>query len=198
MNELDFLLLIIIVAGAVIGLRRGLIRVLISIVGIYLVVLVAGYAYKPIGDILSGGLDRLSIGFGKIPAHNLVYVVIVVGMTVAVELVSRAVFEETRLRSISSLDGLLGAVVGLFYGALLASLFLVPSQYGMAQSGGGWSTAINGSALVPTLNRVFRDTVLDVVSILFVNGTPELFLNSVSQRVSSLLLNPAWFGWLTL
>ena len=46
MNELDYLLLIIVVVGAAIGLRRGLIRVLISTVGIYLAVIVAGYAYR--------------------------------------------------------------------------------------------------------------------------------------------------------
>ena len=171
MNELDYIIVFIVLLGVGIGLRRGLIRVLISIVGIYATVLVAGYFYKPVGNTISGAFDRVGIDIGLTGAHNFSYFVAVLAMTLIVELVSRSTFEGTRLRSFRTLDTLLGAVVGVFYGALWASLFLVPGQYS-----GAWITAVNQSALVPTLNGVFRDAVLDVVGIFFLNGTPGLFI----------------------
>jgi uncharacterized membrane protein required for colicin V production len=185
-NQLDYLLISIILAGVGVGLRRGLIRILISSVGIYFAVVVAGYAYAPIGEILSNGLGRLSIDLGIVPAHNLVWGIFVIAMLVLAEVLSRYTFEETRIRSLRGLDYLLGGIAGVFYGALLASLFLVPSQYGVARGGGAWTTALFESKLVPTLNGLFRDTVLDVVSILFVNGIPEIYLNSITRTLSHL------------
>ena len=190
-NELDYILIFIILVGVGIGLRRGLVRVLISTVGIYFTVIVAGYAYEPMGDTLSGALSRLGINVSTTAAHNFSYLVVVIAMTVAVELVSRSTFEETHIRVLWRLDNLLGGIAGVFYGALWASLFLVPPQYGLAQTAGAWSTAVFQSELVPTLNRVFRDAVLDVVGIFFVGGTPELYLNPVSQRVAGLFLKLA-------
>lgn len=195
--QLDYLLISMILAGFAVGLRRGLIRVLISIVGIYFAVVVAGYAYAPIGEIVSNGLDRLSIALGIVPAHNLVWGIFVIAMMVLAEVLSLYTFEETRIRSLQSLDNLLGGIAGLFYGALLASLFLVPSQYGVARGGGAWTTALFESQLVPTFNQVFRDVVLDVVSILFVNGTPEIYLNSITRTLSHLphnLLPPLYLA----
>lgn len=189
MNEQDYLIVFIVFLGVGIGLRRGLVRVLISTVGIYFTVVVTGYVYKPIGDMVSAAFDRLGIELGITEAHNITYVVGVIAMTVVVELVSRSTFEETRIVSLRGADTLLGAVAGVFYGALWASLFLVPGQYSVAQSSGMWSAAVYESTLVPTLNKVFKAAVLDVVSILFVKGTPRLYLNPVSQRVSYLFFN---------
>jgi len=188
-NQLDYLLISMILAGVAVGLRRGLIRILISIVGIYFAVVVAGYAYAPIGEILSRGLNRLSINLGVLPAHNLIWVMFVIAMMVLAEVLSRYTFEETRIHSLQVLDNLLGGIAGAFYGALLAALFLVPSQYGVARGGGTWTTALFESQLVPTLNRMFRDVVLDVVSILFVNGVPEIYLNSITRTLSHLPLD---------
>jgi uncharacterized membrane protein required for colicin V production len=196
-NQLDYLLISIILAGVAVGLRRGLIRILISSVGIYFAVVVAGYAYAPIGEILSNGLGRLSIDLGIVPAHNLVWGIFVIAMLVLAEVLSRYTFEETRIRSLRGLDYLLGGIAGVLYGALLASLFLVPSQYGVARGGGAWTTALFESKLVPTLNGLFRDTVLDVVSILFVNGIPEIYLNSITRTLSHLphnLLPPLYLA----
>jgi uncharacterized membrane protein required for colicin V production len=186
MNELDVILIAIILAGIVVGWRRGLVRVFISIAGIYVTVIVAGYVYKPMGDTLAEGFGRLGIGIGTIGAHNFSYLVAVIVMTVVVELTSRNTFEETRIGAVGVLDNVLGAVVGVFYGMLWASLFLVPSQYSVARESSSWSTAVFESALVPTLNRVFQNIVLNVVSIFFIGGVPELYRNHVSQRVAYL------------
>ena len=194
MNELDVVLIGIILAGMIIGWRRGLIRVLISIASIYIIVIVAGYAYKPIGDTLVGGLGRLGIYVGTVGAHNFSYIVVVIALTVASELASRNSFEATQISSLGVFDNVLGVLVGIFYGMLWASLFLVPLQYSAASEASPWASAISGSTLVPTLNSVFQTAVLDIVSIFFINGVPALYRNPVSVQVSS-LWRPLAFSW---
>ena len=165
---------------------------------IYATVLVAGYFYKPVGDTISGAFDRVGIDVGLTGSHNFSYLVAVVAMTVVVELVSRGTFEGTRLRSLKALDTPMGGIVGVLYGALWASLFLVPGQYTAARTGGAWVSAVNQATFVPTLNSVFRDVVLDVVGIFFLNGTPELFINAVFEQVSHLFLNLAQVCFLAM
>jgi len=170
MNELDFLLVFVVLFGVAVGLRRGLIRVMISIVGIYFTVLVAGYVYRPMGGTLAE-----AFGLGMTMMHNFSYLVAVVCMTVVVELASRSFFEDTRLVGLRELDNLLGGIVGIVYGALWASLLLMPVQYGIARTGGAWAQAVLGSKLLPTLNDFFRVTVLEIVSLLFVDDAPPLY-----------------------
>lgn len=196
MNELDFILAFIILVGVVVGLRRGVIRVFISIVGIHFTILVTGYAYQYTGRALSGGL-RL----GHVQMDNFSYIVFVIFLTIVVEVTSRSLFEYTRILTLRGLDNLLGGLVGILYGALWASLFLVPIQYdltpvqyGVVRTGSVWREAVYESTLVLTLNQVFQTVVLNIVGILFIDGTPALYLNDVSRRVSYLLLNLAALG----
>jgi uncharacterized membrane protein required for colicin V production len=170
MNELDYLLLFVILVGVAIGLRRGLMRILISIVGVYPTVLVAGYVYEPVGRIVSEAL-----GLGRVAMDNLAYLVAIAAMTAVVELASHMLFESTRLPALGRLDDLFGGFVGGLYGALWASLLLVPIQYGVAWSGGAWTEALYESALLPTLNEIFRNGVLEIVRVLFLNDLPPLY-----------------------
>jgi uncharacterized membrane protein required for colicin V production len=190
-NELDYILIFIILIGVASGLRRCFVRVLISIIGIYLTVIVAGYAYQPMGDTVTSAAARIGIELGSTEAHNFIFLAVVIAMTVTVEWVSRATFDETRIPSLRGLDNLLGGLVGVYYGALWASFFLVPAQYSVARTGGSWTTAVVQSNLVPTLNQVFQGAVLDIVSIFFIDGTPELYLNPISERVAVLFMNLA-------
>jgi uncharacterized membrane protein required for colicin V production len=189
MNELDFILIFIILIGVSFGARRGAVRILVSIFGIYITVIIAGYAYEPIGNTIARAFRRIGMGMSFTAAQNFAFVVLVIAMTVVVELVSRNTFEETRIKSIGVLDNVLGAVVGFLYGMLWASLFLVPAQYGVSRSGGAWGTALVDSALVPTLNSIFQHAVIDIVSIFFIGGVPRLYRNPVSVRGAHLLLN---------
>lgn len=191
MNELDYILIFIILIGVAIGLRRCFVRVLISIIGIYITVIVAGYAYQPMGDTVTGAAARVGIELGSTEAHNFIFLVVVIAMTVTVEWVSRLTFEETHIPTLRGIDNLLGGVVGIYYGVLWASLFLVPAQYSVARTGGTWTTAVLQSNLVPTMNQVFQGAVLNIVSIFFIDGTPELYLNPISERVVLLWLNLA-------
>jgi uncharacterized membrane protein required for colicin V production len=174
MNELDFILLFVIVVGIAIGMRRGIIRVLISIIGLFFSVIVAGYAYDPMARTLTDGL-----GLGITMMANFSYLVVLAATTVAVEVASRSFFEGTRIVSIGALDNLLGGIAGILYGALWASLLLVPVQFGIASTGGVWTNAVRESTLVPILNDTFRTVVLDVGSFLFVDGIPRLYRPSL-------------------
>jgi uncharacterized membrane protein required for colicin V production len=187
-NELDFILIFIIALGVFIGARRGVVRILVGILGIYITVVVAGYLYEPIGNTIARAFLRINIDMGFTEMQNFTYIVVVIAMTVAVELVSRNTFEETRIESIGVLDNVLGAVAGFFYGGLWASLFLVPAQYAVSRGGGPWSAALAESTLVPTLNNFFQHIVIDVVSIFFINGVPRLYRNRISVEGAQLLL----------
>jgi uncharacterized membrane protein required for colicin V production len=190
-NELDYLLIFIVLIGVAVGLRRSFIRVLISIVGMYVTVVVAGYAYQPMGNTLTGAMARVGIEVGSIEAHNFMFLAVVIAMTVAVEVVSRATFEETRIPSLRVVDNLLGGLVGVYYGALWASFFLVPAQYSVARTVGSWTTAIVQSNLAPTLNQVFQGAVLDIVGIFFIDGIPELYHNPFAESEAYLFMNLA-------
>jgi uncharacterized membrane protein required for colicin V production len=183
-NELDFILIFIILLCVFIGWRRRSVRVCISIVGFYATVIVIGYLYGPLSDIGRRAFNRLGLGdMGITQSEILTYIILLVVMTVIVELLSRNTFVETYILSIGILDPILGAVVGIFYGLFWASLFLVPSQFSVAQTGDTWTATLYGSTLVPILNDFFQTAVLDVVSIFFTRGVPELFRNKVSVNL---------------
>lgn len=184
MNELDFILIFIILLCVFIGWRRRFVRVCISIVGLYATVIVIGYLYGPLSDIGRRAFNRLGLGdMGITQSEILTYIILLVVITVTVELLSRNTFVETYILSIGILDPILGAVVGIFYGLFWASLFLVPSQFSVAQTGDTWTVTLYGSTLVPILNDFFQTAVLDVVSIFFTRGVPELFRNKVSVNL---------------
>lgn len=182
MNELDFLLIFIVLLCVFIGWRRRLVRVCISIVGLYATVIIIGYLYGPLSDTGRRAFNRLGLGMemGVTQSEILTYLILLVALTVIVELLSRNTFVETHILSIGMLDPILGAVVGIFYGMFWASLFLVPSQFSVAQSGDTWTATLYGSTLVPVMNDFFQRAVLDVVSIFFTRGVPELYRNRVS------------------
>jgi uncharacterized membrane protein required for colicin V production len=177
-------------------LRRGVIRVLISIIGFHFTLLVIGYVYQYTGRALAGGL-----GLDRVQTDNFSYVVFLIFLTIVVEVTSRSLFEYTRILSLRGLDNLLGGLLGILYGALWASLFLVPIQYdaspvqyGVIRGTSVWREALSESTLVPILNQVFQTVVLNIVGILFIDGTPELYLNEVSRRVSYLMLSLTALG----
>jgi uncharacterized membrane protein required for colicin V production len=170
MNELDYIILSIVAVGVIIGLRRGFLRVVISIVGFLFIVTATGYAYAPIGRTISGAFN-----LGQTVMFNFAYVMMLVAMTVVVELVSRTVFEDTSLPALQGLDNLLGGIMGVLYGALWAALLLIPAEFAVVRLGGAWTEALQQSVLLPTLNQIFHTVILNIIRPLFVNGVPPIY-----------------------
>lgn len=170
MNALDLILLFVIVVCVAISFRRGLIRVLISILGMYVTVLVAGYLYDTIGWTLSD-----AFGLSLTSMHNFAYLLVVVVVTVVVEILSIAVFEDTRILSLRKLDNLLGGLVGIFYGVLWAAILLVMIKYGVGRTGGTWTDFVLTSTLLPDINNIFDTTVLNIVRPLFLGDFPIIY-----------------------
>jgi len=170
MNELDYVLLFIILLGVVIGLRRCLIRLLISIVGMYLAILVAGYLYDIMGWTLAD-----AFGIGLTSMHNFSFVLVVVVMTFILELLSYKFFEGTQLPVLHKLDNLLGGMVGIFYGALWAAIVLILIQYGITRTGGTLEHYVRESTLVPNLNSMLDQAVFNILNPLFTGGLPEMY-----------------------
>lgn len=170
MNALDLILLVVVMVGAAISYRRGLIRTLISIFGMYVTVIIAGYFYDNIGWTMAD-----AFGLGLTTMHNLAFLLILVVVTAIVEVVSYAVFEETSIPSLRKLDNLLGSLAGIFFGALWAAILLVPIQYGIVRTGGTLTDFVLGSTLVPNLNSMFDTAVLKIARPLFVDGIPKIY-----------------------
>ena len=189
MHEMDAFLIAFLLVGAAIGLRRGVIRVLLSIVGIYFSLIVIGHGYRPISRALSGAFT-----LNRTLTDNFAYTLLLIAMTVLVEVVSRSTFEETKLRAIGGLDNLLGGLVGLLYGALWASLFLAPIQFDIyaTNEASPWTEAVFASELVPRLNNIFQTGVIDIVGIFFNNRIPYLFRNPVSDQLAQAFYHLAW------
>jgi len=185
-EQIDILLGAVILVGAAIGLRRGVIRILISMVGMYPSLIIIGYSYRPISQALSGAFSM-----DRVFTDDFAYVVLLIAVTVAVELLSRAVFEVTHLRAIGKLDHALGGLVGLLYGALWASLLLLPIQYHIYATHytSPWTEAVLASDLIPRLNDVFQTGVINIVGIFFSRPMPDLFRNDVSHLLAQLFLN---------
>lgn len=185
MSGLDVILISIVLVGVAIGLKRGVIRILLSIAGIYATLVVIGHSYRPISRALSGAFSLNRTG-----TDNFTYFVLLVAMTVAVEVTSRSTFEETRLRSVGALDNVMGGLVGVLYGALWASLFLIPVQYDIHRIGlrSSWYEAVSDSNLVPILNNIFQTGIMDILQIFFQDGIPAIFRNPVAMRVAALFL----------
>jgi uncharacterized membrane protein required for colicin V production len=169
MNELDFVLLFVILLGVVAGLRRCLVRLLISVVGMYFIILVAGYLYDVIGWTLA---DAFNLGLTGM--HNFSYLLVVVIMTFIVELISYKFFEATQLLSLRKLDNLLGGVVGVFYGALWAAIVLILIQYGIVRTGGSLRPFVEQSTLAPNLNAMLDQAVFNILRPLFTDGLPNI------------------------
>ena len=105
MNELDFILIIIILMCVFIGWRRRVVRVLLSIVGLYAIVIIIGYLYGPLSDIGRRAFNRLGLGtMGVTQSEILTYLLLLVALTVIVELVSRNTFVETHVLSLGIFD----------------------------------------------------------------------------------------------
>ncbi len=170
MNELDYLLLFVILLGVVAGLQRCLVRLLISVVGMYITILVAGYLYDTIGWTIA---DAFNLGLTGM--HNFAYVLVLVIMTVIVEVVSFIAFEETHLPALRKLDNLLGGVVGVFYGALWAAIVLLLIEYGLAGPGSTMRPYIQHSTLAPNLNEMLDQAVFNVLRPLFTGGLPAIY-----------------------
>ncbi len=145
MNGLDIFIVVLIALGTVLGAYWGLIRQLLSIVGLIAGIAIAGRSYQSVADVLS------SITPTAPDLLNLIaFVLVMVLVSLVVSVIATILRLFVGLLFLGWLDHLLGALLGflqssLVLAALLAALVAFPSV--------GLTDQVAGSRLAPVLGR---------------------------------------------
>jgi len=120
MNVLDIVILILLVVPTLIGLKMGIIKAVLSIVGVIIGVLLAGRFYEPLGKSLTFISDP---GIAKIVAFAIILIVVMIIAGIAAFMLKKIV-SAILLGWVNRLGGaVLGFLLGaIFCGAILSVL----------------------------------------------------------------------------
>jgi len=153
---LDILLVLIFLIICALAVLAGLIRQLFSLLALYLATIAAGLLYPSAAVFVS------AIG-GKTPTLTqfIVFWILFIGVTAALEILLRKGFPDTRLPALSFLDNLLGLLPGAVCGLIVVGLLVATLGYAPQQT---WGRALEGlrittayvwehTALRPLLNQ---------------------------------------------
>ena len=117
MNWVDIVIIIYLVLSVITGFTQGLIRTLLSIIGLIVGILLASHFYKQLGNVLTFISNK---DWANIVAF-IIILVVVMGIAALVAILLRSLIKAIMLGWV---DRLGGAVVGLILGALSVSAFL--------------------------------------------------------------------------
>jgi membrane protein required for colicin V production len=117
MNWLDIVILVCLVVPVFIGLKIGLIKAVLSLVGLIIGVVLASNLYKPLANIM-GFISNENVA--NIIAFIIILLVVMVAATIAVRLL-KFIASVTMLGWV---DHLGGAIFGFLLGAILWSALL--------------------------------------------------------------------------
>lgn len=107
MNVLDILILVVFGLGLVKGAMSGLLRQVVSIVGLFAGLFVAIMLYSALGDWLAPHLGS-NVSFGRALAFVLIWIVVPMGLAFLAGLLTRAL----RVAKLGGLNRLGGALLG--------------------------------------------------------------------------------------
>ena len=144
MNALDIGLLLVLVAGAGIGLARGFVRILIGI----LTLVVAFFLASRYQDAIAGLLTSRHVS--ETPARIGAYVLVFLATMIAGGVVAWVVGKILKLAMLSWADRLAGGALGIV-GALLAAAFLI---HPLVASSHGGSRLLETSKIAPYVSVV--------------------------------------------
>lgn len=119
MNLLDLFILIPVVWGCIRGFTKGLIIGLATLAGLILGILAAWYFAGTLGDFL-----RQYFTFSKDAARIVSYVLIFLTVMLVAWLIGKVIEKTVDMLALGWLNKILGAVVGLVKGAIVAGLLL--------------------------------------------------------------------------
>ena len=119
MSKLDMLLLFPIAVGFIIGLFKGLIREVTSLAAILLGILGAKFFAPTVSVFLVDSLH-----FSKGVASVLSYLILFVGIVIALHLLAKSLEKVFDAMSLGFLNKFMGGIVGAFKYALLVSVLL--------------------------------------------------------------------------
>jgi membrane protein required for colicin V production len=117
MNWLDIVILVAIAGAAFLGLRMGLIRAVLILVGIIVGVVLAGHFSGPLGE-------RLSFIPSEGVAKGVAFAIILLAVLAVAAIVARLLTWAAKVVMLGWVNRLGGAVLGLLLGALFCGALL--------------------------------------------------------------------------
>ena len=143
MNWLDIVIIIVVGIATVIGLRKGIIRMVLTVVGLVVGIFVAGRYYTPFSEYLT---FISSPGWAKVAAFAIIFI----GIMVAAALLSRLLERASSAIMLGWANRLVGAILGFLLGALfIGAIIAIWVKYI------GMSGTIEQSRLAPILLSQF-------------------------------------------
>ena len=112
MNWLDFVLIGILVVGAVVGIRIGLIRAALTVVGVYVGWLLAGQWSDDVGALFADALDNDTL------VTVISYAIIIIGALIVSSIAAKVIKPLLTVFTLG-LSGLVDKLVGLALGLLI-------------------------------------------------------------------------------
>lgn len=167
LNWIDLAIIIILAAGAFAGFTQGLIRYVLSWVGVIVAFILAAQLKGPVNSALS-----FWDAFTPDVREFWIFIFLFVGLTILFWFIVRAFYRTTRVPIVKQLDEIGGAVLGVAFAAtfivfqliVFDSLFRPFASLPIGEVGGlkGYYDAMNDSVLV----GAFRDTIIPTVGYL--------------------------------
>jgi membrane protein required for colicin V production len=144
MNIVDLIIILILAAGVLTGLRQGLILELAFIVGVFVALFVAKAGYKPVRSLIDGAIHQAS---WRTTASYLIVFVVVWAAIIAL---ARGIRRAMRLLMMGWLDRLGGAVLGFFQAAVVVEMLLYLGKKIPASQANELHKLVTHSTLAPT------------------------------------------------
>jgi membrane protein required for colicin V production len=120
MNTFDIVLLVLACILVLVGVAKGLVRILIGIAALIAAFALAARFHQPLAEALSG------INIGVEPRRLIAYLMIFLGVMIAGGLIAFLLRKLLKAAMLSWADRLGGAAVGLVAAMLLAALIILP------------------------------------------------------------------------
>ena len=150
MTGLDLFLILVFVGICVAAAVQGFIRQLMSLGVLFVVTAVVGFAY-PYGAMALAWVQERAPTL----ADGLAFLVMFLFFTIALEVLLRRGFPETRLPKLKALDNILGLLVGVLNGLIIVSLLLTLVGHSAHRSWGEITPRVRRALL-----HAYRDGML--------------------------------------
>lgn len=153
LNPFDFVILLILLAGIGLGFLRGLVRMVLSLVVLYIAVVLAITFYVSVSRWL-GYLSAWALPQNTNEA--LAFVVIVILASVVLTFIISRTYADTELPGVRHIDQLGGMVFGLMLAAVWVGLSLVALSFVLQTTSG----QIEGDAVQANMRHYFSTSNL--------------------------------------
>lgn len=170
---LDILILFGLLGGILLGLRRGLAKMLLSTLMLFLATVFAALLYYPLINLFAG------LGGGAASQRTgaaIVFFGLLVVFYAVLEYALHRNYPHMKIRALGNADNILGAIVGIVWAVLGMSLIVLIASYSAATVGGQASLVndmVSTSALTTLLRKFFKLPV-SAIRLLFPTGLPEV------------------------